>query len=140
MKTALLFISVALSLFTLGSCSKDEISVANHSIEGLWIGTYDIVEAAESGNSFYYSYYIREDDTLQSQGQGADGNTYYGIGTWHLNDTIFTASLTTTNLGQQGVVQNISAVYDKKKGVLRNGRIASVGGFFLGSFNLSRTN
>jgi hypothetical protein len=140
MKRVLLLVAVVLSLFTLVSCDKDEISVPNHPIEGLWIGTYDIVEAAESGDSFYYSYYIRNDDTLQAQGQGADGNTYYGIGTWNLNDTIFTASLTTTNFGQQGVVQNISAIYDKKKGVLRDGRIEAVGGFFLGSFKLSRIN
>jgi hypothetical protein len=75
------------------------------------------------------------------QSQGADGNTYYGIGTWNVsNDSLFTATLTTTNLGQQGAVQNISAVYDKRKGVLRDGRVQSAGGFFLASFKLSRSN
>lgn len=141
MKKVLLSICIALSFAALQSCNKHEITVPNHPIDGLWIGTYDIVQAAESGNSFYYSFFIRTDDTLQAQGQGADGNTYYGIGTWDLrNDTMFSATLTTTNFSQQGAVQHISAIYDKKKGVLRNGRVESVGGFFLGSFNLTRTN
>ena len=141
MKKALSFICIALCVATLQSCKKDSISVPNYPIEGLWIGTYDIVQAQESGGSFYYSFYIRNDDTLQVQGQGADGNTYYGIGTWNLSsDSLFSGTITTTNLGQQGTVQNVSAVYDKKKGVLRNGRVESVGGFFISSFRLSRSN
>ena len=141
MKKVLLFICITLSVAAFQSCNKHEISVPNYPIDGLWIGTYDIVQAVESGGSFYYSFFIRKDDTLQAQGQGADGNTYYGLGTWDLtNDTLFSATLTTTNFSQQGVVQKISAIYDKKQGVLRNGRVESVGGFFLGSFHLARTN
>lgn len=44
------------------------------------------------------------------------------------------------NSGQQGVVQNATATYDKKKGVLKNGIVESQNRFFVASFNLSRTN
>jgi hypothetical protein len=131
---------IFLSFAVLQSCKKDDVAVPNYPIEGLWIGTYDIIEAVESGHSFYYSFYIRRDDSIQVQGVGADGNTYYAIGTWSLNDSTFNASFTTTNSSQQGVVQNATAVYDKKKGLLRNGTVQSVDQFFKASFNLSRTN
>ena len=141
MNRVLLILCIALSIAAMQSCKKDKISSPGSPIEGLWIGTYDIVQAQESGGSFYYSYFIRKDDTLQMQGQGADGNTYYGIGTWDLtNDTLFSGTLTTTNFGQQGVVRHVSAIYDRKKGILRDGRVEAEGGFFLGSFNLTRTN
>jgi hypothetical protein len=141
MKKVFLLICLALSLAALQSCHKDdEISIPKYPIEGLWIGTYDIIEAVESGNSFYYSFFIRRDDSIQVQGVGADGNTYYAIGTWSLSDSTFHASFTTTNSGQSGVVQNATAIYDKNKGLLRDGRVASVDQFFRASFNLSRTN
>ena len=135
-----LFLASLLSAFVIfQSCEKETISEPRHPIDGLWIGTYNIEEALENGGSFYYSYFIRKDDSIQVQGQGADGNTYYGIGTWDLQDSLFTATITTTNFSQTGVVQHVSAVYDKKNGILKDGRIESVGGFFLGSFQLRRT-
>lgn len=140
MKKVIFFISVTLCFASLQSCKKDEVSVPHYPIEGLWIGTYDIVEAVESGHSFYYSFFIRRDDSIQVQGVGADGHTYYAIGTWTLNDSTFHASFVTTNSSQQGVVQNATAIYDKKKGLLRKGEVESVDQFFKASFNLSRTN
>jgi len=140
MKKVLLFALAFSVLAIFQSCDKETLSVPVYPIEGLWIGTYNIEEAVEEGDSFYYSYYIRKDDSIQVHSQGADGNTYYGIGTWTLNDTIFNAQITTTNFGQQGQVQNVSAIYDKKKGVLKEGRVESATGFFLASFKLSRTN
>ena len=140
MKKILSVICIASILATLQSCNKDDIAVPNYPIEGLWIGTYDIVQAVESGHSFYYSFFIRRNDSIQVQGVGADGFTYYAIGTWTLNDTTFQASFVTTNSGQQGVVQNASATYDKRRGLLKNGKVESVNQFFKASFNLSRTN
>jgi hypothetical protein len=140
MKKALSFICIVLSLATLHSCSKDKVSVSHYPIEGLWIGTYDIIEALESGHSFYYSFFIRRDDSIQVQGVGADGNTYYAIGTWSLNDSTFNATFTTTNSSQQGVVQSATAIYDKEAGLLRNGKVESFDQFFKASFILSRTN
>jgi hypothetical protein len=139
MKKTLFFASLLSLLVIFQSCDKDSVSLPSHPIEGLWIGTYNIQEAVESGDSFYYSFFIRNDDTIQVQGQGADGNTYYGIGTWTLADSVFHANITTTNLSQQGAEQNLTAIYDRKKGLLKEGRVESVGGFFLASFQLSRT-
>ena len=140
MKKLILAISLLSGLFILQSCKKSEVSIPNYPITGLWIGTYNIIEAAESGDDFYYSFFIRRDDSIQVQGVGADGQTYYAIGTWTLSDSTFHATFSTTNLGQQGVVQNATAIYDKKKGVLKNGIVASQDQFFVASFNLSRTN
>lgn len=139
MKKALLIICVVLSIASLESCKKDDVSVPNYPIEGLWIGTYDITQAVESGHSFYYSFFIRRDDSIQVQGVGADGHTYYALGTWTLSDSTFHASFTTTNSSQTGVVQNATAIYDKKKGLLRDGKVESVDQFFKANFNLSRT-
>lgn len=140
MKKALLLGSLLATLVIFQSCDKDDSVDPTYPIEGLWIGTYNIIEAVESGHSFHYSFFIRNDDTIQVQGVGADGNTYYAIGTWSLNDTTFNASFSTTNLGQQGVVQNATAVYDKNKGLLKEGKVESVDQFFKASFSLSRVN
>lgn len=139
MKKALLFVTFVSGLFILQSCDKEERVEDSHPITGLWIGTYDITQAAESGHSFYYSFFIRSDDSIQVQGVGADGNTYYGIGTWDLQDTVLHATFATTNLSQAGVEQNATAIYDKKKGILRNGTVESVDQFFKASFKLERT-
>jgi hypothetical protein len=139
MKKALLAVTLVTSLFILQSCDKNEHTEESHPITGLWIGTYDITQAAESGHSFYYSYFLRNDDTIQVQGVGADGNTYYAIGTWDLEDSVFHATFATTNLGQTGVQQNATAIYDKKNGVLRNGVVESVDQYFKASFKLERT-
>ena len=56
MKRVLLILCIALSIAAMQSCKKDKISSPGSPIEGLWIGTYDIVQAQESGGSFYYSY------------------------------------------------------------------------------------
>src|SRR5688500_1165837 len=101
MKKVFLAISLLSILFIVQSCKKGEVSVPNYPITGLWIGTYNIIEAVESGNDFYYSFFIRRDDSIQVQGVGADGHTYYGIGTWTLADSTFHATFSTTNSGQQ---------------------------------------
>ncbi|HUQ66509.1 MAG TPA: hypothetical protein VM101_10155, partial [Flavitalea sp.] len=126
--------------FIFQSCKKDKVTVPTYPITGLWIGTYNIIEAIESGEDFYYSFYIRRDDSIQVQGVGADGHTYYGIGTWTLTDSTLQATFTTTNSGQQGVIQNATAIYDEKKGVLKDGIVETPGQFFKASFKLSRTN
>jgi len=139
MKKAL-FYCLLLSLLILQSCNKKDPILPNYPIEGLWIGTYNIIEAAESGDSFYYSFFIRRDDSIQVHSLGADGNTYYGIGTWTLADSTFQATFTTTNSSQTGIVQTATAIYDRKKGELRNGIVQTPGEFFKASFNLTRTN
>ena len=53
---------------------------------------------------------------------------------------IFGATFTPTNSGQQGVIQNAAAVYDKNKGELRNGVVQTAGQFFTATFELKRSN
>lgn len=138
MKNALLLAALVASLITFQSCEKEHPLPSPYPIEGQWIGTYNIEQAMESGNTFYYSFFLRKDDTIQVHSQGADGNTYYGFGTWNLEDSVFTANITTTNSGQAGAQQSVTAIYDKKKGLLRNGRVESTTGFFLASFELKK--
>ena len=128
------------SVFLFQSCDKDDDVDETHPITGLWIGTYNITQAVETGENLYYSFFIRNDDTIQVQSVGADGNTYYGLGTWMLNDSSFQATFTTTNSGQQGVIQNATAVYDKNEGELRNGVVQTEGQFFTANFELKRSN
>jgi hypothetical protein len=142
MRTVLL-VGILLSLtFIFQSCEKDDIGEKAHTITGHWIGTYNIQHAVggEEGGSFYYSFFIRNDDTIQVQGVGHDGNTYYGIGSWSLADSNFSATITTTNLSQAGAVQNVTAIFDKRNGVLKEGRVESVGFNFVASFELWRAN
>lgn len=137
MKKSLIIVSLLAAFVILQSCEKDT-PLLPPSIEGHWIGTYNIEAAAESGGSFYYSFFLRNDDTIQVQSQGADGNTYYSIGTWQLQDSVFTAHIVATNLGQVGAIQNLTAVYDRNRRLLKNGQIENTNGFFVASFEAKK--
>ena len=67
---------------------------------GLWIGTYSA--ANEDVQGLYESFDLKADSTLEVQSQGADGNTYYGAGTWSTSGTNFTTIYTENNFGNQG--------------------------------------
>lgn len=83
------------------------------SILGLWIGTYDVTKGTDAGRKdFYYSFELHTDSTIQVISTGDDGMTYYGIGSWKLKSTSFSAHITTTNLSTAGVPQTITATYD----------------------------
>jgi hypothetical protein len=116
----LLFIALTLiTLVSLQSCQKDHIyPPKKNPIVGLWVGTYKI-EVGDKGDigrdNLYYSFDIREDSTILTQGLGADGNTYYSVGTWSLHGKTFTATITTQNLGVAGTVQDVTANYNEKK-------------------------
>lgn len=140
MKSRLLLLGFLSCFLVFQSCEKETVSEPSYPITGYWVGTYNIQQAVEDANSLHYSFFIRRDDSIQVQGLGADGLTYYGLGTWTLNDSTFNATIKTTNLSQLGVVQNLTATYDKKKGLLTNGRVETVGANFIGSFELSRSN
>ena len=94
--------------------NKDTLYVTQPtSIYGLWIGTYNITIGPAAGvTNLYYSYELHKDNTIQMTGEGADGMTYYGSGTWSLSGTAFTAHIITTNLSQNGVPQTVSGTYD----------------------------
>lgn len=105
------------------------------SIFGLWIGTYDITRGPEAGRTgFYYSYELHTDSTIQIVSTGTDGLTYYGSGTWTLQNTSFEAHTTATNLSNTGVVQTIKGTYDsvqnKLSGVVTDDYVPIYGASF----------
>jgi hypothetical protein len=120
--------------------TRDTVFVSpKNPIVGLWIGS----QTAGDGSSpypLYYSYDIKANNTLLMTGQGGDGNTYYANGTWALNGTAFTAVITVDNLGQIGVKQNITAVYDSTAGTLTNGVVQEIGYPYSDTFFMNRVN
>jgi hypothetical protein len=131
MKFILSISALCLLLVASQSCTKEvpgipvtDTLVLNHvdtlyitqptSITGLWVGTYDVTSGTDAGKKdFYYSFELHNDSTIQVIGLGGDGMTYYGIGTWSLqNGTAFSAHVTTTNLVHTGISQTIIGTYD----------------------------
>ena len=108
-------------------------------IAGLWIGTLTANNEPLAG-ALYYGAAIRADGSILTQSQGADGNTYYNEGTWTLSGTTFSATITCTTVPHQGVVENITAIYDKENGTLASGAWETVGAIATGTFSLSRIN
>ena len=139
-KVTTLLCSMGLVAVTLFSCSKSNNTPANpNPIVGLWVGTATYSGAASSG-SLYYSYDLRADSTLLFQGLGADGNTYYGAGKWYLSDSSFSATYHGTNLANNGVILNVSAVYNSAAGTLIGTQVVSTNASAIGTFTLNRIN
>jgi hypothetical protein len=139
MKTTLSLLALITMLFTFSSCEKDNPS-PTYPIVGLWIGSYGITSGAPPADSLYYSLNLRSDSSVITHSMGADGNTYYGTGTWSLTGTTLSATITTSNFSQAGAVQKLNADYNSKDGKLTSGVINSVGGNFSATFNLDRVN
>lgn len=110
MKAYLLIFALAI-LTSLTSCDKDSIKLKD--ISGLYVGFYNIEAGAEAADSLYYSFFLRRDSVIQFQSSGADGNTYYGTGRWSVRGAEFSARIKTTNLGQQGVEQNVTGTFNR---------------------------
>jgi hypothetical protein len=138
-KSLVLFSIFASSLFVL-SCKKDKVEPVTYPIVGLWIGTYVQTSGDPSGDSLYYSYDLRADSTVLTVSEGGDGNTYYGQGKWTLSGTSFSALISTTNLGQEGAEQIVTAIYNKSNGTLTSGKVENIGNPFRANFSLSRIN
>lgn len=136
----ILSITLLASFLALVACEKEIDEPKQNPIVGLWIGTYEVPNSNEYDGSYYYSFTIKADSSILIHSQGADGNTYYGIGTWSLSGNTFTAQSTATNLSQNGTVQNITAVYNSVDGTLRNGQVMNVGSSFTATFSLDRIN
>jgi hypothetical protein len=156
-KFSLYFLSISL-VFLFCNCSKstpatntithDTVIITHDTVElvsplnpivGFWVGT-QIPGDGSTTTPLYYSFDIRPDSTLLMQGEGGDGSTLYGIGTWKLNGTAFTAVITTSNLSQAGAKQNITAVYDNTKGTLASGTIQTIGYPYTTTFSMTRQN
>ena len=108
-------------------------------IVGLWIGTFIANNEPQAG-TLYYSADIRANGSILTHNLGADGNTYYNEGTWTLSGTAFSATITCTTVPYKGVVENLTAIYDKDNGTLSPGAWETVGAIATGTFSLSRIN
>jgi hypothetical protein len=133
---AVLLFTLSISLF---SCSKSSNSpTPTNPIVGLWIGTLSADNEPQAG-ALYYSFDIKADSTILTVSQGADGNTYYGQGTWTLTGSAFKATTTSTSANNLGVVQTITAAYSNN-GTLSSGVWKNQNGTATGTFALNRIN
>ena len=76
MKRNLVLLAFVISLFGTVSCNKDVECQKTYPIEGLWIGTYTINEIPQQG-ALYYSFVVKPEGVLLTEGLGGDGRTYY---------------------------------------------------------------
>ena len=104
-------------------------------IVGIWVGTYQVTG---SPTTYYYSFDLRPDGTLLHKGTGADGNTYYGQGSYTVNGAAFNYSDTTLNLGQIGAVEFGTGTYTATAGTL-TGNWQITGTAVTGTFNVKKS-
>ena len=104
-------------------------------IAGIWVGTYQVTG---SPTAYYYSFDLRPDGTLLHKGTGADGNTYYGQGSYVVNGTTFNYSDTTLNLSQTGAVEIGTGTYTAAAGTI-TGNWQNPGGTVTGTLSLKKS-
>ena len=110
MRISIFLIAISSICLASGSCTK---STDTPTIVGFWVGTYQVTG---SPTTYYYSFDLRPDGTLLHKGTGADGNTYYGQGTYMVNGATFNYSDTTLNLSQAGAVEIGTGTYTAAAG------------------------
>jgi hypothetical protein len=118
--------------FVNSSCSKTNTPTT---IVGFWVGTYQVTG---SSTTYYYSFDLRPDGTLLHKGTGADGNTYYGQGTYKVNGTTFNYSDTTLNLSQAGAVEIGTGTYTAAAGTI-TGNWQNLGGSVTGTLSVTKS-
>jgi hypothetical protein len=118
------------------SCSKHSDS-SSTAIVGTWTGSRytDNVPTREDLGVLTYSFNIKADSTITTQGLSNDGNTYYYNGTWSLNGSLFKATVN----GAGGVQLLLTAVYSNNS-TLSSGRWANVNGSASGGFEMKKSN
>jgi hypothetical protein len=143
MKKFLFFSAMLASLFV-ASCKKTTITQSTtptnpNPIVGLWVGSYQL-DSDPSIGTFYYGSNIFSDSTVIQQGGGTGGGINTSQGTWTLHDSLWTATLTATDLTQQANVQIITAIYDSVAGTLSNGKWKYIvgGNSQTGTFSMKR--
>jgi hypothetical protein len=114
------------------SCSKTNTS---NTIVGFWVGTYQV---AGSPKTYYYSFDLRPDGTLLHKGTGADGNNYYGQGSYTVNGTTLNYSDTTLNLSQAGSVEIGTGTFNAAAGTI-TGNWQNIGGSLTGTLSLTKS-
>ena len=84
----------------------------------------------EAGRTdLYYSFELHKNNTIQVVSVGADGQTYYGLGVWSLNGSIFSAHIKKTYFNQVGTPQAITGTYDSTNNKLSGIVVNDIGSF-----------
>ncbi|MFT3932178.1 MAG: hypothetical protein QM726_01075 [Chitinophagaceae bacterium] len=109
-------LGLLLCAFAVMSCSKENTPPPTYQIAGLWIGTYTVNQIPSQGN-LYYSFIIKPDGTLLTEGKGGNGTMLYSSGTWSLTDSTFTYKVQAFQSG----IQQTGALKFSNKGQLTGG-------------------
>ncbi len=118
MKTKLFFLLLLCAAMLNFSCSKDKDD-PSYQVAGLWIGTYTITQMPQQA-PLYYSFIIKPDGKILTEGVGANGVTYYSKGTWTINGNLFAATFTTINYAGSQITQSATLSYNSS-GIMTNG-------------------
>ena len=78
-------------------------------------------------------------ERLLHKGTGADGNTYYGQGSYTVSGATFNYSDTTLNLGQVGAVEIGTGTYTAAAGTI-TGNWQNIGGSLTGTLSVQKAN
>jgi len=124
MKTNRSFYVALVLLVTLVACDKDDEVDDSPSLpanpHGLWIGSHTVNQLPSMGTKFY-SFVIKPDGKMLTEGVGADGNTYYHQGTWTLVGDSLKATYTTINSPIWDVTQHATFYFNKTTRTLTSG-------------------
>jgi len=136
MKKNFLSLLILSTLCSIVSCTKNNTvpaaPVNNNPIVGLWIGTYQ-VNNEFLNDTFYYSFDIRPNSSIITEGSGQNGATSFAIGSWELSGVNFSATVTGIDAVQSEDVQALTATYDSVGGILNAGKFVNVGGPAIGT-------
>jgi hypothetical protein len=133
MRISIFLIAISSICLASGSCTKSTETPTT--IVGFWVGTYQVTG---SPTTYYYSFDLRPDGTLLHKGTGADGNTYYGQGTYTVNGATFNYSDTTLNLSQTGAVEVGTGTYTAAAGTI-TGNWQNPGGTVTGTLSVKKS-
>ncbi len=143
-----LFVILASFFSVTTSCTKTEVNTVTDTvvktvtdtvppvtIVGFWVGTYQVTG---SPITYYVSFDLRPDGTFFHKGTGADGNTYYGQGTYTVNGTNVNYSDTTLNLSQAGTIETGTGTYNAAAGTI-TGSLQILGTAVTGTFSVTKS-
>jgi hypothetical protein len=137
---ALVALAGSITLFQMTSCKKviaqTTTSSDSTSIEGLWIGSYQL-----SGQpSSYFSFVIKPGGAMIVDSYGGSVENL-GLGNWTLSGNALSCAFTTV-YGQSfnvGITETATAVFDNAKGSLNSGAWAvTQGSTNAGTFSMSK--
>jgi len=112
-------LAVSVILFNT-SCKKSAVTpthpVISYTVQGLWAGT----ASNNAAITIPYFLTVKSDGTCSFEGISAGNEEDFGVGTWTLSGTAFTASLNTLYgvPGNIGIMQTVTGTFDSIKGTL----------------------